>query len=260
MFKTVLITEMSKLRRSPITWISWLGVSLMPLVSGLFMWVVKEPDRATQLGLLGQKAQFAGAVADWPGYIAMLLQALGIGGTILIAVITAYLFGREYADGTIKNLLALPVARHHFVTAKLVTALFWFGLLIGWLAVEGFVVGWLLALPGFDLRVILPAAGELFLIGLVAWLLTPAVAWVALWGRGYLAPLGFTIFMLMLGMVVGATGWGKWFPWSIAPLFAGVAGPRVETLTPGSLIVLGATFIVCAVGTMLHLRYADNMQ
>jgi ABC-2 type transport system permease protein len=86
------------------------------------------------------------------------------------------------------------------------------------------------------------------------------VAWVATIGRGYLAPLGFTIFTLVLGYVFGATGWGKWFPWSIVPLFAGVAGPSIETLASGSLLVLAATFVAGAVATALQLRRADNVQ
>jgi ABC-2 type transport system permease protein len=86
------------------------------------------------------------------------------------------------------------------------------------------------------------------------------VAWISIVGHGYFAPLGFTIFMLVLGNVFGATGWGKWFPWSIVPLFAGIAGPRVETLAPGSLVLLMITFIACVVGATLQLRYTDNCQ
>jgi hypothetical protein len=88
----------------------------------------------------------------------------------------------------------------------------------------------------------------------------PVVAWIATLGRGYLPPLGFAIFMLVMGNILGATGWGKWFPWSIVPLFAGVAGPRVETLAPGSLVVLAVTFVAGIAGTVWQMRCADNAQ
>ncbi len=260
MFRQVLLTELLKLRRSQITWISWLAISIMPLVCGLFMWIVREPERAAQLGLLGQKAQFTGATADWPGYFAMLLQTVGIGGMILVSVIAAYVYGREYADGTAKNLFALPVQRHWFAVAKLIVVLIWFGSLIVSLLVEGFIVGALLKLPGFSVALAANAIGDILLSALVAWLLVSVVAWIAALGRGYLAPLGFTIFMLVLGMVVGATGWGKWFPWSIVPLFAGVAGPRVETLAPGSLAVLALAFVAGVIAVICQMRYADNTQ
>lgn len=260
MFRQVLLTEFLKLRRSKITWISWVAISIMPLVCGLFMWIVREPERAAQLGLLGQKAQFTGATADWPGYFAMLLQTVGIGGMILVSVIATYVFGREYADGTAKNLLALPVDRHWFAVAKLIVVLVWFIILIVSLVAEGLVVGALLGLPGFSVVLAGNAIGDILLSALVAWLLVSVVAWIATLGRGYLAPLGFTIFMLVLGMVVGATGWGRWFPWSIVPLFAGVAGPRVETLAPGSLVVLVLAFAAGVIATICQMRYADNTQ
>ena len=260
MFGQVLATEFLKLRRSKITWLSWLAFSIMPLVGGLFMWIIREPHRAAQLGLLGQKARFAGATADWPSYFGLLLQTMGVGGMILASVITAYVFGREYSDSTAKNMLALPVARHRFVFAKLGVVFTWFGLLAVFFIVEGLAVGALLGLPGFSTSLAVSSICDILLAALVAYLLVPFVAWVAMFGRGYLAPLGFTIFMLVLGMVFGATGWGKWFPWSIVPLFAGVAGPRVETLAAASLVIVVLTFAAGVVATIAQVRYADNNQ
>lgn len=256
----VLLTELWKLRRSKITWICWAAVSVLPLISGVFMWILREPERARRLGLLGQKAELSGATADWAGYFALLLQTVGIGGMILVSVLAAYVYGREYADRTITNLLALPIGRHWFAVAKLIVVLLWFGALVLWLLAEGFAVGALLGLPGFSLALAVGAVGDILLAALVAWMLVSVVAWIATLGRGYLAPLGFTIFMLVLGMAVGATGWGKWFPWSIVPLFAGVAGPPVETLAPGSLVALALTSAAGVVATILQMRYADNTE
>ena len=256
----ILIAEFLKLRRSKITWLSWAAISVMPLVCGGFMWIVMEPDRAGRLGLLGQKAQFTGATADWPSYFLLLLQSLGIGGMILVAVLAAYVFGREYADGTIKNLLALPIGRHRFAVAKLVVVLVWFAGLSGSFIIEGLAVGSVLGLPGYSTEIAVSSIVDILLAGFAAWLLVPVVAWIAVLGRGYLAPLGFTIFMLVLGMVIGATGWGKWFPWSVVPLFAGVAGPPAETLAPASLTVLVVTFLAGTAALIAHIRYADNAQ
>ncbi len=257
MFGQVLLTEFTKLRRSKVTWLTWLVFSFMPLVGALFMWIVREPDRAARLGLLGKKAQFVGVTADFPSYFGLLLQTMGIGGMILVSVIVAYVFGREYSDGTAKNLLSLPVERQWFVFAKLAVVLAWFMALTFSLIAEGFLVCWLIELPGFTPALAVRAAGDILLAALVAWMQVPFVAWIATLGRGYLAPLGFSIFMLVLGNVFGATGWGKWFPWSIIPLFAGVAGPRVETLASGSLGVLAVTFVIGVAATTWQLRTAD---
>jgi ABC-2 type transport system permease protein len=260
MLGQILITEVAKLRRSKITWLTWLAFSVMPLVGGLFMWIVKEPERAATLGLLGKKAQFAGVTADWSSFFALLLQTTGIGGMILVSVIAAYVFGREYSDGTTKNMLTLPVGRHWFVVAKLAVVLGWFMALTGSLVAEGLVICWLMELPGYSLDLAIASVGNILLEALVAWMLVPVVAWIAALGRGYLAPLGFTIFMLVLGNVFGAIGWGKWFPWSIVPLFAGVAGPRVETLATGSLLGVALTFVAGVTATIWQLRYGDNTQ
>jgi ABC-2 type transport system permease protein len=257
--RTVIATEILKLRRSKVTWLSLLAFSLGPIAGGLFMWIAKEPERAARLGLLGTKADLAGLEASWPALLTLLTQMIGIAGVLLLAVITAYVFGREYADGTAKNLLALPVGRHWFVLAKLVVVLAWWSGLVTCVTAETFAVGWAVGLKGLSPAV---AAGlaDILLAASVAYLLAPPVAWMALLGRGYLPPLGFALAMLVIGNVLGATGWGRWFPWSIVPLFAGVAGPREETLAPGSLLVVGLTFLAGVTGTLLQLRWADNTQ
>jgi ABC-2 type transport system permease protein len=260
MFGQILITEFMKLKHSKITWLSWLAISIMPLVGGLFMWIAGEPGRAAQLGLLGDKAQLLNATADWAGYFDILLQITGIGGMILVSVITAFVFGREYTERTAKNLLALPAARRSFVIAKLVVICVWFGVLTLSLIAEGLAVGVWLGLPGFSIALAMASIGHILLATIVTALLVPVVAWIASLGRGYLAPLGFAFFMLVMGMAIGATGWGKWFPWSIVPLFAGVAGPRAEVLSAGSLAILAMTSVAGIIATILHIRHADNSQ
>jgi len=255
----VLVTEVVKLRRTKITWLSWLAFSVMPIAGGLFMWIVKEPERAARLGLLGQKARLAGFAADWSGYFTFLLQA-ELAGLILASVIAAYVFGREYSEGTAKNMLTLPVSRHWFTTAKLVVILGWWIFLTAAIVAEGLFVGWFLDLPGFSPSLMVESVRRILIEALVIYLLVPVVAWIAVLGRGYLAPLGFTLFMLLLGNILGATGWGKWFPWSIVPLVAGISGPRMETVATGSIVVLVLTFILGITATIWQVRWSDNTQ
>jgi ABC-2 type transport system permease protein len=256
-FVDVLATEALKLRRSRVTVLSLLAVALGPLGGGLFMWIAREPERAQRMGLLGTKASLVGLDASWAGYFAMLTQMIGIVGGLVLAVIAAYVFGREYTEGTAKNMLALPVPRPWFVFAKLGVAAVWWLVLVVAVLAEGMAVAAGLHLPGFSAAVLADGVGAVALAAVVGFLLTPVVAWVATLGRGYLPPLGFAMLMLVLGNVFGATGWGKWFPWSIVPLFAGVAGPRVETLAPGSLVVVGLTCLVGVAATVAQVVYGD---
>ena len=255
----VLITEIIKLRRTRIIWLTWLATSIMPLADAMFVWVVKSPERAANFGLIGTKAEVAGVTADWSGFFALLRQT-EVGGLVLAAVIAAYVFGREYAEGTAKNMLTLPVARHWFVAAKLAVVALWFAVLTVWLAVEGLLIASLLDLPGYSRGLVVSALSGLALLALVIWMLTPIVSWIALLGRGYMAPLGFTIFMLVMANVVDVVGWGKWFPWSIVTTMAGVIGAPSEAPGPASITVLAIAFLAGVLATTLQLRYADNTQ
>jgi len=260
MFAQVLATEFLKLRRSKVTWLTFAALSIGPLAIALMMWIVREPGRAAQLGLLGTKANLSGLTATWPAYFSMLTLMVGIGGMLLLSFIVAYIFGREYTEGTAKNLLALPVGRHWFVLAKLVVTAVWWAMLVVAALAEAFALGAALALPGFSATLAVGAVHDALLAAAIAYLLAPVVAWIAMLGRGYLPPLGFALAMLALGDVFSHTGWAAWFPWSIVPLYIGAIGQRVTTLAPSSLVVVALTFLAGIAATIAQLRWADNAQ
>jgi ABC-type transport system involved in multi-copper enzyme maturation permease subunit len=260
MFAQVLATEFLKLRRSKVTWFSLAALSLGPLAIALMMWIVREPGRAAKLGLLGTKANLSGLTATWPAYFSMLTMLVGVGGMLLLAFVVAYIFGREYTEGTAKNLLALPVGRHWFALAKLVVAAVWWTALVLAVLVESFALGAALRLPDFSARLAAGAVRDALLAAAVAYLLVPMVAWIAMLGRGYLPPLGFALAMLALGDVLSHTGWAPWFPWSIVPLFIGAIGKPATTVAPGSLVVVALTFLAGVAATIAQLRWADNAQ
>lgn len=68
----------------------------MAAISGFMLWMMKEPEAAKRLGL------------------------------IVASIIAVFVFGREYAESTAKNILALPVSREFFVLAKTVVVGTWF--------------------------------------------------------------------------------------------------------------------------------------
>jgi ABC-2 type transport system permease protein len=259
-FGQVLVTEFLKLRRSKVTWLSFAALSMGPLGIALFMWIVREPGRAAQLGLLGKKADLSGLAATWPSYFSTLTLVVGMGGFLVLAFIVAFIFGREYVDGTAKNLLALPVGRHWFVVAKLLVAATWWAALVLGVIAETFVIGLLLALPGFSASVAAHGVYDALLVAVVVYLLAPVVAWIATLGRGYLPPLGFALAMLVLAQLFGKTGWAPWFPWSIVASFVGSVAAPVTDVAPGSAVVIALTFVAGVAATVCQLRYADNAQ
>ncbi|MBN1628591.1 MAG: ABC transporter permease [Thermoleophilia bacterium] len=259
-FVHVLRTEFLKLRHSKVTWLSLVAFGLAPLAIALMMWIVREPDRAARLGLLGAKAKLAGLAATWPSYSSMITQVVGSGGLIFLAFIVAYVFGREYSDGTAKNLLALPVGRHYFVLAKFVVAGVWWAVLTLFSLVEAFAVGFALQLPEFSGGLAAAMVGRTLSAAAISFLLAPVVAWIATLARGYLAPLAFAIGTLLLGTLLSKTGWADWFPWTIVPSLVGSLGGSGEAPGMASLAVVAAVFFLGVGATVAQLRYADNNQ
>lgn len=260
MFAQVLGTECKKLRRSKVTWGSLIALSLGPLGIALFMWILREPDRAAKLGLLGAKANLSGMAATWPSFLSMLTLIVGIGGMLILSFIVAYVFGREYSEGTAKNMLALPVGRPWFVLAKLaVTAIWWF-LLVAAVVAEALLIGTMLRLPGFSSGLLIRSIRNAMASAALAYLLVPIVAWISALGRGYMPPLAFTMTMMALGNIFSKTGWAPWFPWSIIPLLIGMVGQPVEALPPGSYVVAALTFVSGIAATLAQVLYADNTQ
>jgi ABC-2 type transport system permease protein len=258
LFRAALWGETLKARRSKVPWLTALGFSLAPLVGGLFMIILKDPERARSMGLISAKAQLTAGAADWPTLLGMLAQATAVGGTLLFTLVTTWVFGREFSDHTAKELLALPTPRAAIVGAKLVVVGIWATALTVLVYALGLVVGTAVGLPGWSQALIWRAAGDLGVTAGLVLMLMPLVALVASAGRGYLAPLGWAFLTIFLAQILAAIGWGAWFPWSVPALYSELAGPRATQLGLQSYVVVGAMCVAGLVGTFAWWRSADQ--
>jgi len=89
-------------------------------------------------------------------------------------------------------------------------------------------------------------------------LLSTPITLLASIGRGYLSPLGFVVFTLVLAHIVAATGYGQFSLWAIPALASGVAGRESATLENISAIIVLLTSIAGLSGTVFLWRYADQ--
>ncbi|HZM24060.1 MAG TPA: ABC transporter permease [Anaerolineales bacterium] len=257
-FLSALWAEALKARRSKVPLLASIGFTLAPLMDGLFMFIMKNPERARDMGLLSTKAQLAMSTAEWPTFFSVLSQAIAIGGVIVFSIVTAWVFGREYSDHTAKDLMALPVSREKIVTAKLIVISVWVFILSIWIYVFGLFIGYLVDIPGWTGQLARQSFVDvLATAGMTLLLMTP-VAFIASMGRGYLPPLGWAVLTIFFSQIVAATGWGDWFPWSVPALFSGVVGPRAEQLGTHSYILVFLAGIIGLVATFWWWLNADQ--
>ncbi|MFN8485471.1 MAG: ABC transporter permease [Anaerolineae bacterium] len=257
-FAAAFWAETLKARRAKITLLIAAGVLLLPLASGFFMLILKNPEQARSLGLIGAKAQITAGVADWPSYFGMLTQGMAVAGAILFALMTAWVFGREFSDHTAKELLALPTPRWNIVIAKFV----WLGLWVLALTLLVFVVGLgfaaAITIPGWSLELARTALGNVLVTAILTALLMPFVAFFASLGRGYLLPMGWTILALAFANILSVLGWGDWFPWAVPVLASGMVRSDAGPLGAHSyLVVLGAA-LVGVIATVAWWQSADQ--
>src|SRR5512132_3981595 len=124
-FFPALWAETLKIRRSKVPLFTAIGFSFAPLMGGFFMIILKDPEAARSMGLISAKAQLTAGTAEWSTLFGLLAQATAIAGAIVFAIFTIWIFGREFSDHTVKELLALPTPREAIVAAKLILVTVW---------------------------------------------------------------------------------------------------------------------------------------
>ncbi|MDQ3006735.1 MAG: ABC transporter permease [Chloroflexota bacterium] len=253
-----LSAETLKMRRSKVPLFTAIGFSIAPLMVGLFIIILKDPEAARSMGLISAKAQLLVGVADWPTFFSILTQAVAVGGAILFSIITIWVFGREFSDHTAKELMALPTSREAIVAAKFIVIAVWVLVLTILIFLIGLAVGKLVVIPGWSAELACSAGVDVLGVAALVTALLPFVALLASVGRGYLPPFGWTILTVVLAQIAAITGWGDWFPWSVPALFSGAAGPRSELMGLHSYIIVILASLIGLTATFWWWRNADQ--
>jgi ABC-2 type transport system permease protein len=253
-----LSVEWLKAYRSRVPWGVAAGFSVAPVVCAFFMVILKDPEAARRLGLLGTKAALTAGTADWPTMLSMLSQAVAVGGGVLFAFLTAWLFGREFSDRTMRDLLAIPTARWAIVLAKLGVLGAWGVALTGWVIALGLALGQLIGLPGWSMELATNAVIRMGVAAVLTLALQTATAFFAGVGHGYLAPIGWAFGTIAAAQVLAVLGWGAAFPWAVPVLLSGAAGPDAAVLPVGSYILVVAFAVVGLVAVIGWWNRADH--
>ena len=252
--------EFLKNRHSRITWVTFAAFAFAPIFGAVFMYLMKDNGTEGLSGAFKAKATLLSFEANWNSYLGLLSQAVGVGGILIFGFVASWLFGREYSDGTAKDLLSLPVSRIKILNAKFVYYVTWCFALILSNLILGLLFGFLLQVDGWSTVLFFENLKIYLITTLLIILLNTPVAFFALYGKGYLAPLGVVAFLLVLAQIIGAMGFGTYFPWSVPGIYSGSGGIELKMqLDSLSYLILIATGIAGYFCTIFWWKYSDQV-
>jgi ABC-2 type transport system permease protein len=232
-----------------------LGSLFMPLGIAFLIFLAKNPELSEKLGLVSAKANLiAYSATDWPTYLGLVGQIIAAGGFFLFIFAISWVFGREFADGTLKDMLAVPISRLTILLAKFIVVAVWSATLTMVILILSLVVGALIKLPGGSTGAILQGSA---LVAITACLVVPVVLPFALFasvGRGYLLPMGVAILSLIMANLVVVLGLGEYFPWAVPMLYA----QGKSYLAPISYWIVFFTSLAGMIATYLWWMRADQ--
>ncbi|MDK2981832.1 MAG: type transport system permease protein [Chloroflexota bacterium] len=252
-FLNMLWVESLKTRKSRIPWMVGLGFMILPLMCAFLFFIYKNPSLSQQLGIVGAKANLMVGEVSWAAYFKIIKEAFAIGGYLIVCLMLAWVFGREFMDHTVKDILAVPVPRGHILAAKLLVVAAWYSLVFAIFYPLCLLMGNLIDLPGFTTALLQQESLNLLLIAALNLLVTLPFAYLASLGRGIMLPIGLAILILVIDNLIAVIGYGDYFPWAIPGMLS-----QGETLSTASLIIVLATALAGLLATYAWWMTADQ--
>lgn len=240
--------EALKLVRSPVGTIGTLAlvVGTITLLGGITATLVGgNPEMIAKMGAV--------ATLDWNGLLHSAAQITAAGGLLGFGIVLSWMFGREFTDGTITGLFALPISRSRIALAKLAVYAVW-AIMVSLILTLGILtLGLLLGYgtPTPDAWASLGRQGGLAM--LTAATAIP-VAWVATVTRSLLAAVGAAIALVVIAQVGALAGAGGWMPLAAPALWAMSAGAAVKPAQLSLTVVFGIAFAALTSASWIRLQ------
>ena len=247
--------ELRKAIRSRMPLWTSLGSLFMPVGVALLILLAKNTELSQKLGLISAKANLMAYTAtDWSSYMKLFAEIISAGGFFFFILAISWVFGREFVDGTLKDMLAVPVQRSSIVIAKFILATAWCAAMALIILIFGLIMGAIIQLPGGSLSVILHgSAVAAITVCLVIAVVLPFALFASV-GRGYMLPMALAILTLIMANMMMVVGWAEYFPWALPMLYA----QGDSSLTSISYWIVLVTSAAGMIGTYLWWKYADQ--
>ena len=239
--------EAVKIRRSKVVWVT-LGILM---VFAVFLNLFRTGMVSNLSGETGPSLFSGNDIASYFKMAVMMMYATGSWGFGFIA---AWIFGREFADHTVKDLLALPFPRSTIVFAKCIV----FAAVVLVFSVCQFAAYCVMGIvvpvsDGWSWEFAAGVFGQHIVATLMIAALSTPVMFLASCTRGFLAPIAVLIIALMMTNLAGAAGIAAYYPWSIPRTFT-----ETGTVAPAGIAVLVFTCLAGLAASVAWWRYADQ--
>lgn len=258
-FHATLKTEMTKALKSRMLLVSILFFSFIGMMMGLLVFLSRHPEIAGKSAVMGTKVSMIGE-ATWPSYLNLLIQMVLTVGSIGCGIVTIWIFGREFSDKVIKDLLVLPVSRYYFVISKYIVVLLWSLILILVMFATGIITGLAIHLEDYSTALIIGNLRVYMVSGILTILLCTIIGLITSMSRSYLLPVAIVILTLIITQFVfiGASGISPYFPWAVPGLFSRVAGAEAPVPGFSGYAILLLTSAFGFAGTIAWWRFSDQ--
>jgi len=238
----ILHVEILKLKRSPMLWVSMLGVAIAPFLNYLIFLSLRSNNSSA----ITAERYFE------QGYI--FLTALI--GTIVFGLIATYIFDREYRDNTLENMLTMPIRRVEVIINKMIILLGWIIFLILFTFGLTILLNYMGVFIEFDLIALIKYLKIYIITGILYFTLMPVIILIAMVFKSYIHPIGFSIFVTITSLVITNTKYGELFPWSLPYLLAAYRGDLYYPVSY-SIISITLAFIVPLLLCIIYFNKKD---
>lgn len=243
--------ELLKLRRARTVWIVNAVGCLVPVMTAAAIVSIRLAAPTAEAAEV--EALLPVLNADWDMFMQINAQLLLQAGLMLLSLMAAFIFAREYRENTYVSLMMLPGGRWRTVVAKFVALFVWITLLAGTQLLIALGLGLLIGVGPLSVEAALFGFRYIVVIAWLFFLAMPVMSLFACLGRGYLAPMSLATGALIATMPLSASELIYWLPWAIPTAYA------VEGRLPlVAVIVLATTFLLGVAGTVIHYYAADT--
>lgn len=223
-------------------WVSMFGVGVAPILNYLIFLSLKSniPSEVTIERYFEQ------------GYI--FLSALI--ATMIFALITTYIFDREYQEHTLGNMLTVPITRTEIIINKMIILFGWIIFLVLFTFGLTILLNFMGIFIELNIRTLMKFFKIYLLTGILHFALIPTIVFITLRFKSYIFSIGFSIVVTITSLVITNTKYGELFPWALPYLLAAYEGDFYYPVSY-SIVSMILTFTVSLTLCILYFNRED---